>query len=92
MKDLFEELGDIFKPQFDSFLKLHEELKQNIKRGIIENLMNATTIAEINAIEARDSNYFQMWPELLVHSQSARRRVKNVILTYIDIMGIETLN
>jgi hypothetical protein len=92
MKDLFEELGDIFKPHFEKFEKLHEDLKQNIQKGIIEDLMNCKTIAEINAIEARDSDYFQMWPELLVHSQSARRRIKNVILTYIDIMGIETLN
>jgi len=92
MKDLFEELGDIFKPHFEKFEKLHEDLKQNIQKGIIEDLMNCKTIAEINAIEARDSDYFQIWPELLVHSQSARRRIKNVILTYIDIMGIETLN
>jgi len=92
MKDLFEELGDIFKPHFEKFEKLHEDLKQNIQKGIIEDLMNCKTIAEINAIEARDSDYFQIWPELLVHSQSARKRIKNVILVYKDLMGLEMLN
>ena len=92
MKDLFEELGDMFKPHFDGFIKLHEQLKQDIQRGIIEDLMNARTIAEIDAIEARDEVYFQMWDELSLHARKARARIKNVILTYIDIMGIETLN
>jgi len=61
MKDLFEELGDIFKPHFEKFEKLHEDLKQNIQKGIIEDLMNCKTIAEINAIEARDKVFFKEW-------------------------------
>ena len=92
MKDLFDDIFGHLRPHFEKFENVHEELKQRIQRGIIEDLMNAKTIAEINAIEARDSDYFQIWPELLVHSQSARKRIKNVILVYKDLMGLEMLN
>ena len=92
MKDLFDDIFGHLRPHFEKFENVHEELKQRIKRGIIEDLMNCKTIAEINAIEARDKIYFELWPELQVNVQSATRRVKNIILTYNDIMGIETLN
>ena len=92
MKDLFDDIFAHFTPHFEKFENVHEELKQRIQRGIIKDLMNCKTIAEINAIEARDSDYFQIWPELLVHSQSARKRIKNVILVYKDLMGLEMLN
>ena len=92
MKDLFNDIFGHLRPHFEKFENVHEELKQRIQRGIIEDLMNCKTIVEINAIEARDSDYFQIWPELLVHSQSARKRIKNVILVYKDLMGLEMLN
>jgi hypothetical protein len=92
MKDLGDYLDKLFDPELKKLKDLHEQLKQNIKCGIIEDLMKATTIAEIDEIEARNEDCIKMWPELLVHVRSARKRVKNIILTYIDIMGLETLN
>jgi len=92
MKDLFNDIFGHLRPHFEKFENVHEELKQRIQRGIIEDLMNCKTIAEINAIEARDKVFFKEWSELSLHARKARARIKNVILTYIDIMGIETLN
>jgi len=92
MKDLFDDIFAHFTPHFEKFENVHEELKQRIQRGIIKDLMNCKTIAEINAIETRDEVFFKEWSELSLHAENAKRRVKNVILTYIDILGIETLN
>ena len=92
MKDLFDDIFAHFTPHFEKFENVHEELKQRIQRGIIKDLMNCKTIAEINAIEARDKVFFKEWSELSLHAENAKRRVKNVILVYKDLMGLEMLN
>ena len=92
MKDLFDELADKLKPTFDAFNNLHAQLKSDILRRIITDLMNARTMAEIDEIEARDGEWIAMWPELMPYVQSARKRIRNVILAYKDIHGLEMLN
>jgi hypothetical protein len=93
MEDIFEQLGNIFKPYFQKFENMHNELKHDIQKGIIEDMMNAKTISELEAIKAFNSDYFDIWStELSLHYESAAKRIKNIILMYKDVMGFEMLN
>ena len=93
MKDLFDDIFGHFRPHFEKFEKMHDELKHSIQKGIIEDMANAKTISELDAIKAFNSDYFDMWStELSLHYQNARKRIKNVILVYKDLMGLEMLN
>lgn len=92
MKDLFDELYNHLKPHFEKFEKYEEDLKQDIKRGIINDLMNCTTIEAVAEIEARDAVYFEMWPELLANAESARNRIRGLFKVQVDAYGLEMLN
>ena len=93
MKDLFDELSKHFEPHFRKWEQMHDELKHSIQKGIIEDMANAKTISELEAIKAFNSEYFDMWStELSLHYESAEKRIKNVLCTYRDVMGLEYLN
>lgn len=93
MKDLFGDVYDIFKPHFEKFEKMHEDLKHNIQKGIIEEMMDAKTMSELDAIKAFNSEYFDMWStELSLHYESAANRIKGLFKVQVDAWGLPQLN
>jgi hypothetical protein len=92
MEDIFEQLANNLRPSIEKIEDLRKHLAQNIQRGIIEDMGNAHTIAKLDEIKACNEVWFDEWPRLLAHYLNAAKRIKNVILTYKDILGLELLN
>ena len=92
MNDLFDELGDIFKPHFRKFEDLHDELVADIKRRIKRELMEATTIDQVDEIKAFNSDYLKMWPELLADFESATKRLQFIAMIRKQNWPISELN
>jgi hypothetical protein len=92
MDDIFDKLKDNLSPSINQLKELQKHLEQTIQRRIIDDLHNSRTIVELDRILDVEEVWFIEWPELLTHYESALKRIKNVILAYKEIHGLEMLN
>ena len=92
INDIFDKLNKSLTPSLEQLRELQLTLKHRIQRSIIEDLMNARTIGQVNAVVTRNSEWISEWPELLAYKQSALNRIKGLFVTYIEINGIANLN
>lgn len=92
MDDIFERLNKSLLPSYEMLKELQATLGKRIQLGIIEDMMNARTIAELEEIKSSNDVWFAEWAELSLHYDKALNRIKNVFKVYKDLMGLEMLN
>jgi len=78
MDELWNEINKIFDDAGKQFEKMEADLDANIRAGIIDDLMRATTIAQLRQIRTRDEFYFSRHAELSLFYENALRRVKTI--------------
>ena len=65
-------------PTLEQLGELQEQLGRRIQAGIIEDLMNANTLQEVDAIVVENDWYFERWPVLIRFAARARNRIERV--------------
>jgi len=65
-------------PTIEQLRELQEQLGRRIQTGIIEDLMNANTLQEVDSIVIDNSWYFEQWPVLIRFAARARNRIERV--------------
>ena len=81
--DIFDKLNESLGYSMRQMKKLQDQLKLQIQRRIINDMMNAKTIAELDEIRAVEDIWFKEWGELLTHYQNALKRLELINLTRI---------
>jgi len=57
---------------------LQEQLGRRIQSGIIEDLMRANTLQDVDVIVVENVWYFERWPVLIRFAAKARNRIERV--------------
>jgi len=65
-------------PTIEQLGELQEQLGRRIQSGIIEDLMNANTLQEVDTIVIENDWYFERWPVLIRFAARARNRIERV--------------
>ena len=65
-------------PTFEQLNELQEQLGRRIQTGIIEDLMSANTLQDVDAIVIANDWYFERWPVLIRFAARARNRIERV--------------
>ena len=65
-------------PTIEQLRELQEQLGRRIQTGIIEDLMNANTLQEVDSIVIDNSWYFEQWPVLIRFAARARNRIERL--------------
>jgi hypothetical protein len=92
MDDIFDKLNKSLLPSYEMLKELQATLGKRIQLSIIEDIMNAHTVPELEQIRQDNEFWFEEWPELSLHYDKALNRIKNVFKVYKDLMGLEMLN
>lgn len=71
-------LSQSMAPTVDQLKELQEQLGRRIQTGIIEDLMNANTLQEVDDIVTDNDWYFERWPVLIRFAARARNRIERV--------------
>jgi len=71
-------LSQSLVPTLDQLRKLQEQLGRRIQTGIIEDLMSANTLQDVDAIIIVNDWYFERWPVLIRFAARARNRIERV--------------
>ena len=74
----FNRLSQSLIPTIEQLGELQEQLGRRIQAGIIEDLMNANTLQEVDAIVVENDWYFERWPVLIRFAARARNRIERV--------------
>ena len=65
-------------PTFEQLNELQEQLGRRIQTGIIEDLMSANTLQDVDTIVIANDWYFERWPVLIRFAARARNRIERV--------------
>jgi len=78
MDELWNEINKIFDDAGKQFEKMEADLDANIRAGIIDDLMRATTIAELDEIRRFESIFFKRYIELSLFFDNAVKRINTL--------------
>jgi hypothetical protein len=92
MDDIFKRLNSQLLPSYEMLQELQRTLGKRIQLSIIEDMMNARTVSELEQIRDANEFWFNEWSELSLHYDKALNRIKNVFKVYRDLMGLEMMN
>ena len=71
-------LSQALVPTIEQLGELQEQLGRRIQSGIIEELLCANTLQEVDAIVVENYWYFERWPMLIRFAARARNRIEKV--------------
>jgi len=71
-------LSQSLAPTLEQLDELQEQLGRRIQSGIIEDLMNANTLQEVDSIVIDNDWYFERWPVLIRFAARARNRIERI--------------
>jgi hypothetical protein len=92
LDDIFDKLNKSLIPSMEQLRELQEQLGHNIQLGIIEELMAAQTLSDVDNIISDNEWYFERWPQLIRQAALARCRIENLTLTKFKSWNITDLN
>ena len=75
MNDLFETLGNLFRP----FENMQRDLELSIQRRIMNELIICRTADEVDKIVLDNIEYFDRWPQLICSATRAKNRIETKI-------------
>jgi len=71
-------LNQSLVPTIEQLKELQEQLGRRIQSGIIEDLMRANTLQDVDVIVVENVWYFERWPVLIRFAAKARNRIERV--------------
>ena len=71
-------LSQSLLPTLEQLKELQEQLGKRIQSGIIEDLMRANTLQEVDDIVIENDWYFERWPVLIRFAARARNRIERI--------------
>jgi hypothetical protein len=78
MRDIFKEMGDLFRPVTET--------------SLTEKLMNCKTDADISDVVFDNLEFLGRNPRMFVLVNDARKRVKGLFKVQVDAWGLSQLN
>jgi hypothetical protein len=90
--DIIKELNNSQIPSLNQLEELRKTLGNRIQRSIIDDLLNASTIDQLDEIKHSNEVWFKEFPKLLENYVTARGRIEFINLLRIQEWATYELN